>query len=71
MIEKNFLELKKKKNKTVDDHIKLLINSFGNNSKGYLYSKKICHAKYKLALAIIKKETPSKDINRQELIKTL
>lgn len=55
-----FYRIKEKKNKTVDDHIKLLINSFGNNSKGYLYSKKICHAKYKLALAIIKKENTFK-----------
>lgn len=55
-----FLRIKEKKNKTVDDHIKLLINSFGNNSKDYLYSKKICHAKYKLALAIIKKENTFK-----------
>lgn len=55
-----FLRIKEKKNKTVDDHIKLLINSFGNNSKDYLYSKKICHTKYKLALAIIKKENTFK-----------
>ena len=55
-----FFRIKEKKDKTVDDHIKLLINSFGNNSKDYLYSKKICHAKYKLALAIIKKENTFK-----------
>lgn len=55
-----FFRIKEKKNKTVDDHIKLLINSFGNNSQDYLYSKKICHAKYKLALAIIKKENTFK-----------
>lgn len=55
-----FLRIKEKKNKTVDDHIKLLINSFGNNSKSYIYGKKICHTKYKLALAIIKKENTFK-----------
>ena len=55
-----FFRIKEKKNKTVDDHIKLLINSFGNTSKDYLYSKKICHTKYKLALAIIKKENTFK-----------
>lgn len=55
-----FFRIKEKKNKTVDDHIKLLINSFGDNSQDYLYSKKICHAKYKLALAIIKKENTFK-----------
>lgn len=56
----DFFRIKEKKNKTVDDHIKLLINSFGYNSQDYLYSKKICHVKYKLALAIIKKENTFK-----------
>ena len=35
-----FLKIRDKENKTVDDELKLLINSFGNNRKNYLYSKK-------------------------------
>ena len=34
-----FYEIKSKEVKNVTDNLKLLINSFGNNSKGYLYSK--------------------------------
>ncbi|SQA20094.1 phage protein [Streptococcus agalactiae] len=32
-----FYKIKNKADKTVDDNIKLLVNSFGNNSRGYLY----------------------------------
>ena len=50
-----FTEIKEKENKTTDDFLKLLINSFGNNKKGYLYSKEISDLKYKLAKEIIEK----------------
>lgn len=50
-----FFEIKDKENKTIDDHLKLLINSFGNNNKDYLYSKKISDTKYNLAKEIIEK----------------
>lgn len=43
-------------NKTVDDELKLLVNSFGNNRKNYLYSKKISDIKYKLAVEVLEKE---------------
>ena len=36
-----FFKIREKENKTIDDELKLLINSFGNNRKNYLYSKKI------------------------------
>ena len=48
-----FFEIKAKENKTTDDFLKLLINSFGNNKKGYLYSKEISDLKYNLAKEII------------------
>ena len=48
-----FTEIKEKENKTTDDFLKLLINSFGNNKKGYLYSKEISDLKYNLAKKII------------------
>ena len=48
-----FFEIKAKENKTTDDFLKLLINSFGNNKKGYLYSKGISDLKYNLVKEII------------------
>lgn len=50
-----FLTIRDKEEKTVDDNLKLLINSFGNNSKDYLYSKKWSNEKYSLAIEIINK----------------
>lgn len=51
-----FYEIKYKQYKTTDDWLKLLINSFGNNRKGYLYAKDISDVKYNLAVDIIKKD---------------
>ncbi|ALM63434.1 methylase [Lactococcus phage 1W08F] len=48
-----FTEIKAKENKTTDDFLKLLVNSFGNNKKGYMYSKEISDLKYNLAKEII------------------
>ena len=48
-----FFEIKAKENKTTDDFLKLLINSFGNNKRGYLYSEEISDLKYNLAKEII------------------
>lgn len=50
-----FLIIRDKKEKTVDDNLKLLVNSFGNNSKDYLYAKKCSDTKYNLAVEIINK----------------
>nr|DAI41460.1 MAG TPA: D12 class N6 adenine-specific DNA methyltransferase [Caudoviricetes sp.] len=50
-----FTEIKDKENKTIDDFLKLLINSFGNNKIGYLYSKETSDLKYNLAKEIIEK----------------
>ena len=50
-----FTEIKAKENKTTDDFLKLLINSFGNNKIGYLYSKETSDLKYNLAKEIIEK----------------
>ena len=49
-----FFKIRDKENKTVDDELKLLVNSFGNNRKGYLYSKELSDLKYNLAVKIIK-----------------
>ena len=50
-----FKEIKDKENKTTDDFLKLLVNSFGNNKMGYLYSKETSDLKYNLAKEIIEK----------------
>ena len=49
-----FLKILEKENKTVDDNLKLLVNSFGNNRKGYLYSEEFSDLKYNLVTEIIK-----------------
>ena len=48
-----FFEVKAKENKTTDDFLKLLVNSFGNKKRNYLYSKEISDLKYNLAKKII------------------
>lgn len=50
-----FFEIKAKENKTTDDSLKLLINSFGNNGKDYLYSSEWSDMKYNLAIEVITK----------------
>lgn len=50
-----FYEIKEKEIKNVTDNLKLLINSFGNNSRTYLYSKESSELKYNLAKEIIEK----------------
>ena len=50
-----FFEIKAKENKTTDDFLKLLVNSFGNDKRSYLYSKEISDLKYNLAKEIIEK----------------
>ena len=44
-----FFEIKAKENKTTDDFLKLLVNSFGNKKRNYLYSKEISDLKYNLS----------------------
>ena len=50
-----FTEIKAKENKTTDDFLKLLINSFGNKKASYMYNKEISDLKYNLAKEIIEK----------------
>lgn len=50
-----FYDIKAKENKTVDDHLKLLINSFSNCKITYLYSKEFSDLKHNLATEIVKK----------------
>ena len=48
-----FLKIREKEDKTVDDNLKLSVNSFGDNRINYLYNKKISDFKYNLAMEII------------------
>ena len=48
-----FFYIRDKENKTTEDELKLLVNSFGNNRKSYLYGKDHSDFKYQLALEII------------------
>ena len=48
-----FMAIREKDVKSVDDELKLLVNSFGNNRKSYLYSKELSDLKYNLAKQII------------------
>ena len=49
-----FFKIRDKENKTVDDELKLLVNSFGNNRKNYLYSEEFSDLKHNLVTEIIK-----------------
>lgn len=76
-----FLEIKAKESKTTDDFLKLLVNSFGNNKKNYMYSKEISDLKYNLAKEIIEKhdvfsgykqtETYKRSIEKHEQLQQL
>ena len=50
-----FFAIKAKENKTTDDFLKLLINSFGNSMKAYMFSKEKSDLKYNLTKKIIEK----------------
>ena len=49
-----FFRILDKENKTIDDELKLLVNSFGNNKRTYLYSEEFSDLKHNLAVKIIK-----------------
>lgn len=63
-----FLKIRDKENKTVDDNLKLLVNSFGNNRKGYLYSEEFSDLKHNLAAEIVKNTTFFLGTERQKHI---
>ena len=49
-----FLKIRGKENKTIDDELKLLVNSFGYKRRSYLYSKEFSDLKHNLVTKIIK-----------------
>lgn len=50
-----FMIIKDKENKTADDELKLLVNSFGNNRSCYLYGAEHADMKFELAQEIVQK----------------
>ena len=49
-----FFKIRDKENKTIDDELKLIVNSFGNNRKNYLYSEEFSDLKYNIAIDVVK-----------------
>ena len=76
-----FFEVKAKENKTTDDFLKLLVNSFGNKKVDYIYNKEISDLKYNIAKEIIERhdvfsgykqtETYKKSIERYKQLERL
>ena len=64
-----FFQIREKEDKSIDDHLKLLVNSFGNDSKSYLYGKEFSDFKYKLAKKIIAKHDCFKGYKQTETYK--
>ena len=64
-----FYAIRLKENKTPEDKLKLLVNSFGNNEKDYLYSKKYSDVKYVFAREIIEKHDCFGDYKKTDTFK--
>lgn len=64
-----FFKIRDKENKTIDDELKLLVNSFRNGRKTYLYSKEFSDLKYNLAVEIIKKHDTFSGYKKTETYK--
>lgn len=64
-----FLKIREKENKTVDDELKLLVNSFGNDRKTYLYSEEFSDLKHNLVTEIIKKHDTFSGYKKTETYK--
>lgn len=64
-----FYAIRLKENKTPEDKLKLLVNSFGNNEKDYLYSKKYSDAKYVITREIVEKHDCFGDYKKTDTFK--
>ena len=64
-----FFRIRVKENKTVDDELKLLVNSFGNDRKTYLYSEEFSDLKHNLVTEIIKKHDTFSGYKKTETYK--
>lgn len=64
-----FFRIRDKKEKTPEDNLKLLLNSFGNTCKSYLYSIENSELKYNLVIEILEKEENWKQYKQTETYK--
>ena len=64
-----FFRILDKENKTIDDELKLLVNSFGNDRKTYLYSEEFSDLKHNLVTEIIKKHDTFSGYKKTETYK--
>lgn len=67
----NLTKLGKKEPKSVDDNLKLLVNSFGNELSSYLYGADWSDTKYDLAVEIINKHDVFSGYKQTETYKKL
>lgn len=65
-----FYVIKEKREKTPEDNLKLLVNSFGNDGKSYLYGKSFSDYKYELCKEIIFKHDVFSGYKQTETYKT-
>src|SRR5699024_5230728 len=65
-----FFKIRDKQEKSGNDNLKLLVNSFGNNKIGYLYSKEFSDIKYNLAIEIIKNHDTFRGYKKTDTYKT-
>ncbi|MCD0097785.1 hypothetical protein HK274_05765 [Streptococcus agalactiae] len=65
-----FLEIREKENKSTADELKLLVNSFGNNRKGYIYGKEHAVLKHNLAKEIVEKHDVFSGYKHTEVFET-
>lgn len=66
-----FLAIRELEHKTVDDELKLLVNSFGNNRRNYLYNKDIADLKYRAAVEIVRNHDVFSGYQKTETYKQL
>lgn len=64
-----FFRIRNKKEKTPEDNLKLLVNSFGNDCISYLYSKENADFKYNLAVEIMENEKAWRQYKQTETYK--
>lgn len=64
-----FFRIRDKKEKTPEDNLKLLVNSFGNKCRTYLYGKDKADIKYNLAVEILENENNWRQYKQTETYK--
>ena len=66
-----FYRLRDKENKTAEDELKILVNSFGYNRRDYIYGKEIAYFKHQVGLDIVDKYDVFEGYRETELYKRL